>query len=763
MAAVLTLSVGIAVTTSAVAIIYSVVLRPLPFLESKQLVSIGPHVSWGELEEVQRSANTLQALGGYRKRTWQLRDSYGAGDVVLSGMITRGFFATLRVVPLAGLPFSGESELPGANRVVWVSHKAWTTRYHSAPSIIGATVWLNDQPYRIAGVLPPEFSFSMEGENPDIYIPLDRREYCCDRETRTLSAIGRLSSGRSREDAAGQVSSVLSRKVELTDLRRSLIGTDENILFLLGVATLCVMLVAVTNAAALMLARSIRNTHELAIRLCLGAHPRRLLREHLGEGLTIGLVSSVFGVTLGRGLLLAAKYLPGLGAFMSRAESIAVVQLDWTVVGACVLIALAAGTGSAVAPLAVLRITSLESLLRRGASESAKYLRVRKTLVIVQISFSCALLGASAFVLGDLLRVLRLDHGFVTDHIAVAGIGVPEARYDTEEKVIQLHDHILTKLRSIPSVHDAGLAAGVPFGRRVQFSASGELSREEERPWSRLAIVSPTLPKLLGISLAGGRFFDGTVDRANTPLVALVNSTFASRFQHGVGSQIRLGYANGSIPRWSTFVVVGVVGDIANRSLDAPPEPQIFLSSTQVALDGGFYFVRSSTDASFLGRSVQQAIWNEDPILQKVSVRPFSVIATQELRPRWSTTWLLSVLGGAAAILSFFGLAAVMSNWVTECQPEIAVRLALGGSTYEIVAMVLQKSVRTCCWGLLVGGVGTLAIGVLFRVVTVTDSALIGGSTIAVTVAMVLCSVAAAALPAYRAGRCDPLTLLRRT
>ncbi len=304
-ACIATLSLGIAAATAMFTLIDSLLLRPLPYPEPDRIVAIDAPVSWGDALDFERHAKTVQSVGLYRKRTWGFTDaSHAPVEVVLAGMVTPGFFDTLG--------FAHDLESPGANRVLWLTRDFWRRRYRGKPDIAGAVVELNDVDYRVAGVLPAGFTFPMDGENPDVYIPLDRVDYCCAHDLRTLSGIARLSAHGSRAAASAELSAIAAWHYNLSSLQSGLMGNRARPLLLLGLAAAILLLVAATNTASILLARAARHAREAALKISLGAQWKHLIAEHALQGVVIAMAAAASGLLLALAAIRAASALPGL-------------------------------------------------------------------------------------------------------------------------------------------------------------------------------------------------------------------------------------------------------------------------------------------------------------------------------------------------------------------------------------------------------------------------------------------------------------------
>jgi predicted permease len=760
-ACIATLSLGIAAATAMFTLLDSLLLRPLPYQEPDRLAAIEPRVSWRDILDIEAHAKTVAAAGVYIKRTWGFTDASRAPvEVVLAGMVTHGFFDALRVKPVLGTAFTADEEQPGANRVLWLTHDFWRSRYNGRAGVLGSAVELNDVKYRVAGVLPAGFRFPMDGENPDVYIPLDRVDYCCRQEARTLSGIARLAPRIARTAAAAELSTIASTKFDLTSLQSALLGGRRGPLLFLGLVSALLMLLAATNAAAILLARTARNLRDAAIKASLGAELKHLLVEHALEGVAIAVAAAASGLLLGFLAIRAARVVPALAATLDAYGKIAELRVDSRVAAFAVLVALLAAVAAALVPVILLRRAWLEQLLREGVSGARRTVLGRNLLVAAQIAISSILLCAGALIFDHLREVLKADRGFRTEQIVIAGIGIPESRYDTDPKMIDFHERVIDRLRAIPGVVEAGGGTGLPFGRRTQFLPRGQDLPKKDRPWAVIGVASPAVLPLLGISVSAGRGFTAQ-DRYGHPYVALVNRKFTERYGEGIGARLRVGFWNGNMKPWTEFEVVGVVADARNRDIDLGPEPAIYLSALQVPMEGFLYFVRTSLPASNLTQAFRQAVWSEDPNLQRVTPRPLAPYIERNLESRRLAVWLIGFFAGLGLLLATTGLGASMSAWVTESRAEIGIRSALGEPSSSIVRRVLARSMRIAGAGMLAAIPGTFAAVSVLRnqIPGIGDLRATPACIVAAFVA--IAAVLASVIPAQRAARLNPMDVLR--
>ncbi len=683
-----TLALGIAVNLVVFALVNQALLKPLPFPEPHRLLALDTEIngkssgtSWADVQEMSHAPQLFSGAAAYWKRTWALTDHSGAGlDVVLSGMVTPQFFHVLRTAPLTGtLPDAREG--PTDEHTVMLSFPYWQKRYHAQAAVIGSFLSLNDVEYRILGVLPKDFRFPIDGESPDLYIPLSRQDYCCQHEARGLYAIARLAPGTTLASAnahlralsahASQQQASPSLAYTATPLQDYLARDGKKTLLLLWLAVSVLGLTAALNAGAILLAKSLREVRQYALKLALGATLRHLLVELLAQAIGLAAAASLTGFGLAlvclhllRASALFAPLVTGLDGVRSL--------FDWRVLAFGALLSLLAATSASLLPLLVLRRSTLEGLLRShaGLSVSTAGRRLRAGLIVTQLALSVTLLSAAASFGHALYALLSRSPGFHVQNVVVAGIGIPEARYDTDDKMIAFHERVLQSLCAIPGVQNAGFGAAVPVHpMHTRFLLDGLATPLHERPSAGFASVSPEVLPILDLPFVRGRNF-GPLDDTHHPYVAIVNQAFARRFlspSDPLGRGLRLSFYNGvSMKPWSHFDLIGIVADSRNSGLDHQPEPEVYTSTQQVPLEGGLYFLATPRKASSLSKELPAAIWRIDPLIQKVGPMPLQQLIGEGYAEKRVLSFLLLAFSFTALLLAALGLGASISAAVTE-------------------------------------------------------------------------------------------------
>ena len=771
----LTLALGMAVCIAVFTLAEAVLFRKLPYPNADRIVALNTRtdqkpstgISWQDARDLRAQAHSFVAVGVFAKRTWGLTDSTDKPlEVVLAGMVTHQFFASLGVTPELGEPFAEQQEHRGANRVAWLSHALWRRRYAGDPSVVGKYIALNDVSYRVAGVLPGWFQFPMGGQNPELYFPLDEADYCCARDARGLGAIARLAEDVSMLSAQAELAVLSDRHVrfEAVGLRRTLVGERRKPLLLLLAAVCLCMLVSAANAGGILLARVARETLEAAIRVSLGAGWRHLLGERLAEGVWLAFGAGMAGVAGAWALLRGAAYVPMLKTALASYSQFGAIGPDTSIVVFSIALSLFSTLLASVLPLAALRRAGIEHLLRvgSGASSTPRAMFARNALAAAQIAVSVTLLVSGALILRSLFATLNAERGYRAEQVVLAGIGIPEARYDMDAKMIAFHEQVLERLRAIPGIAAAGGGVGVPVGTsRTRFLREGEDLPKEQRPLAAIGVVSPDLLTLLDIPVLRGRGF-AVQDRLGQPLVALVNESFARRYLITTTSpRVRVSFWNGQMKPWSEFEVVGVVRDTRNRTLDTPPEPAIYLSTLQIPLEGFFYMVRTRRDASSLVREFRESVWSVDRNIEAITPRPLEEHVEAGLQERRLVLWILGGFAVMALLLATAGLSASLAASVAQRRREIGIRAALGETPGGAVTRVLGGAASIVSCGSLAGVAGALAASRVLTTqiphVTPLDPPAIAG----VLVLLAFAALAAAAAPAWRAARIPPIEALR--
>ncbi len=767
---VLTLALGIGANTGAFSALNSLLLKPLPYPEPHRLVSLyettidgKPRgVAVANLLDWQHRSKLFEQMAAWQPRSFGLTLSeQDPVTVIQTGMVMASFLPAIGVPPAMGRTFSEEEEVAEVHCLV-LTYRLWRGVFHADAGAINRKVWINETPYTVIGVMPAGFEFPMESTIPDAFMPLSRRDYCCSR-VGLQSALARLKPNVSLAAARSELQSLAAalaqeypasnrgRTAGLKPLEDAMHGARREPLTLLLAAAGLLLAIACANVAGLMLARTFARSREIAIRSALGASLWQIVRPFLAEAAVISMAGA------GAGLIAAQLVLRAVPAFLPGPADPSPLRLD----NAAFTFALAVTFG-------VTLILGLVPLFRVGPVITFRLgpsgNRLRSLLVVAQVALSVVLLLGAGLLLRGFLKLLATNPGFETAHALRFGIGVPEARYDTDEKLIEFHHQLLTRLNAIIGVDHAGAAARMPLrGGNIAagsaFQIAGANIPLPQRPRAWVNVASPGYLAAMGIPLLEGRDFSWRDDRPRVRRVAIVNRTFADAYLRKgrtVGTLLDVRSVSDMNPPGSLWEVIGVAGDTRQANLDREPIPEIVLSMTQVGLDGGSYVIRSRTDDPALAKAISAAVAELDPRVERVTPIPLKVVVERNLAGRSATIQLVAVFGGLALLLTAVGVYGIVAFRAAERSREMAIRMALGATARQVRSLLLQHALGLAAWGMAAGlatffWFGRLLNGQLYGV----------GIADPVTVVVVSAGVVAVALLAASAARTTHVDLMR--
>ena len=777
-AALLTLGLGIGANTSIFSAIYSLLLRPLHYPEPDRLVALSLtkqdksrlDLSLNTISDWCGQTKTLETVAGGIIRSFGLTASGSSVAVVLAGMVTSDFPAALGLQPVLGRSFSAEEERQAAP-VAILTDSLWRARFGADPTILGQRLELNEQPRTIIGVLPPSFDFPIGASIPDLLIPINHADYGRSRGAGHLRAIGRLQRGSSAHDAQVELDGIMQRLARsypedaglgaaAEPLAEALRGPNRRPLLLLAGAGLLLLLIACANVASLLLAQLLARSREVAIRVSLGAGVTDLAREFLADGLTLSALGAAAGLLfaglLETGLPLALRY-TGVSASQP-------ILLDFPALEFAAVMLASTGVIFALIPTLFARRSDPSQLIKSGAHPGAARSRLRGALVIGQVALSMTLLLCAGLLSRSFFKLMSVDPGFRIERVFEFGIGIPEARYNTERKIAAFHSRVIRSLSEIPSVESVAFLGRPPLtgsaGTDFEFETSPV--ERQQRPRVPVNVVSPGYLRTLSIPLTEGRDFSAR-DVPEAPRVALVNEAFVRAYsprQSPIGRRIRTRFENGELnPGGALSEIVGVAGDVRQFSLEIAPAPQIYLCSLQYGLEGGAYVLRTAGGGAGFAAAVQAAVASMDPRLETIRVRPMSEFVRRNLGDRRVAALLLGALSLAALALTAVGIYGVISLMAAERMREMAVRVALGARSWQVAALIVGQGIGLTAIGIVIGGLGSLWVGSLLRSQLYETSARDPLALAIAAALLLITAVGACAAPAWRVVRA-PLTRL---
>jgi predicted permease len=800
-----TLIVCLGGNTVIFSIVRSVLLEPLPIAGADRIVllsnlyprfgfaSAGPGVVAASVPDYldrQREIRSFDEQALYRRISLTLGVPKGAERVnALSA--TPSFYRLLGTAPQIGRLIAEEDGEVGNDAKVMLSYNFWRRRYGGDPSLVGRDIRLDGTPFRVVGILPPHFEYLWN--DIDLWLPLSftpPQQSDNTRHSNNWVMIARLAPGASVEQAQREIDALNARNHErfpqfsavihdggyrtaVVPLQEEVVRDVRATLYLLWAGALFVLLVGGVNLANLFLMRSAGRWRELATRCAIGASVPRVGRQVLTETTLLAVCGGVLGVAAGWWLLELLTRLD-LDVLPRRHE----IGLDWQAAGTMIALAAAVGIFTGLIPLARLSRANLTDVVRdvgRTGTAGIATARMRRLLATAQVALAFMLLISAGLLLASFRAVLAIDPGFESAGVLTASLNLPATTYPDDAALREVTRRLLERTRALPGAGAAGLTTTIPFGGSYSNSI---ILAEDSEPGPGQSVVAPHQVtasdgyfEAMRIPLVRGRYFD-TRDTASAPPVVIVDERLAQRFWPGrdaVGRRLsRPGNPRGVLdllargPGTRYLTIVGVVRNVRVTGL-TPKDPLVgayYFPYAQQPARSVMLAVRSARDPETLVPALRSTLASIDQELPLFDVRTMEQRLDRSLVQRRIPMVIAVAFGLVALFLAAIGVYGLLACQVTERRREIGIRMALGGSAADVFRLVMRDGARITGFGILAGLAGTLGMarliaGLLYGV-RATDPIVVGA------VALLLATVALIAtwLPARRAARVNPATVL---
>lgn len=784
--ALVTLALGIGGTTAMFSVVDGLLLRDLPYPDSRQLVTLwedhravgGPVDEWtspATYRDWSVSATSLTGLAAVVD--WA--PNLFAGDQPLPAVgagVSANYFEVLQGGIALGRTFSPEEDRPGAAPVVLLSHGLWQRAFGRDPLIVGTTIEVDGSPMTVVGITEKGFRGALI--DAEIWRPLAAAvsPTCFDhRRCFTIRTVGRLAPGTAIAQATEELNLIAGRLADehpashrdvgatIIPLQERVVGGARPALLTLLGAMGFVLLMTCVNVASLLVTRASGRQAEMVIRSAIGAPRGRLVRQLITESVLLATLSGAAG------LLVALWGIDALVALLpANLSSLNTIGLDARVLAIAGVVTLGTGVAFGLLPAAFATSRDFAGALRSAVvsgSTSAAGRRLRSIFLTAEVALALTLLIGAGLMLRSLREVQAEDPGFRTGSMLTAAVNLPAARYPDTERITDFYHQLIERLRS-----DGRLAAvsgvsilpltGVDNDVGVTTDLRAHVSNDDRAPgvWYRQTFSDYF--SVLGMRVVAGRGFS-PADRADAPPVVIVNQAMANRHWPGgdaVGRQLKFGRSDSSSP-WRT--VVGVVADVRHRGLDQPAQEEMFLPFDQSPTGAMYLTLRPSQTTGDAATVLREHLAALDATLPLGDVATLKDRLSGLLGPRRVTVGLLSGFAMFALLLAAVGLYGVVAYIVGHRTREIGVRIALGATGRDVVRLVVGQGVRLTGLGIVLGlGAAvflTRFLASMLYGVSPTDPATFMG------VALVLGAVAliASYLPARRAARVQPMSVLR--
>jgi putative ABC transport system permease protein len=783
-AAIVVLGLGIGANSAIFSVVNAVLLKRLPYAHGERLLMLSQRTARGggigrssvpELNDYGKQNRSLDGIVEYHNMQFILLGR-SEPERVETGVVSWNFFDLFGVKPLAGRMFEPNDEKPGAPAVLLLSFEYWERSFGGDLNVVGKTFRMNDKPHTVIGILPP---FPQYPHENDVYMTSSACPFRSDPDTiasrqgRMLRLFGRMKPGIQSGQAQADLSTVAATmqreypndyakdttaKMEVTPMKTELTrDAKPTMLFLLAAAGF-VLLVACANVANLNLARMVRRQREMGLRAAMGAGRVRLFRQLLTESFLLALGGGLLGLFLATsGLELLTAY---VARFTPRAHEIHIdAQVLFFTLAIAGVVSILTGTAPALSRREDL-ITSLKDGGNQATLSSSRG-RTRSILIVAQVAVSFLLLIGAGLTVRSLINLQRVDPGFHTENVLTMQLSLDFAKYMSDSSMLHFSDSLLEKIQAMPQVTSAAMSGEFPLDKSPAFNnqyvIEDRQGGSDSKPTAEFNVVSSDYFRTLGIPISAGRPFDRR-DHPDRPRVAIINQSLARhifRDENPVGH--RISFDDGK--RWTE--IVGVAGDVHERTLDQAPSDLIYLAYAQIPQMSPALIARTQGDPMNIARAAVQHLYELDPNQPAGRIQSLEQVRADSIAAPRLTANLLGLFALLALAIAAAGIGGVMALSVSQRVHEIGVRMAIGARPAEIIWMVLKQGMALALVGVAAGMLGAFALmhavkSLLFGV-TPTDPTTFG------LVAAVLAAAALVAcyIPARRAAQVDPLQALR--
>lgn len=783
--AALTLALGIGANTAIFSIVNSVLLRPLPYRDPHNLMTVWESYAGRNQGQILVSVPNFR---DWRRENYVFADLAAFSDLdldiagpegterIYTGEATANLLPVLGAQPALGRNFQAGEEARG-ERLILLSHGLWQRMFGGDAGIAGKRIIANNQSYTVIGVLPAGFPLAYRTEVPQAWVLLNPHgtmngQPIHQRGTRLIRVVGRLRNGVTPAQASEAMNTLARRLgeqypdtnsgygVTIIPFHEHLVGNVRRALLVLLCAVVFVLLVACVNIANLLLARATARRREIAIRAALGAGRGRVIRQLLTESVLLGLLGGALGVLLG---IWGTELLISLAP--AETPRLAEVSLDGRVLGFTFLLSLATGVVFGLAPALQASKLNLNEALKEGGRNSGAHNRTRNLLVVAEVALSLVLLAGAGLLLRSFTGLMAVNPGFDPHNVLTQYVGLPEYRYAEREQQAAFYEQLMERVQRLPGVEAAGAIFPLVLTDRVsnRFTIEGRApASPTERLGAYFRSVSSDYFRAMGIRLIEGRGFSRN-DGAQSAPVVIINETMARRFwpnESPLGKRITVNvrfHSGQDAPR----EIVGVVADVRHIGLDAPAGPEMYTSHLQVPWPWMSLVVRTKVDPASVSPAVTAELRALDKSVPAPAARTLEDMLSDSLAARRFNLLLLGSFSTLALVLAWLGIYSVMAYAVTQRNREIGIRLALGARALDVMKLVVGQGMALGLIGAGLGLAGAFALTRLMKTLLFGVNPADPWTFVVTPVLLLFVALLACYLPARRAARIDPLLALR--
>jgi predicted permease len=774
-ATVLTLALAIGANSAIFSVVNGVLLKPLQFEASDQLVEIYARdaqgqrqfVSQPDLDDWRAMAHSFSGLASWVGQSVNLT-GLEQPERITGLFVSSNFLPVLGVAPAMGRGFAVGEDRMGGERVAMISDGLWRSRFASEARVLGKAIELNGELYTIIGVLPRSFVFPVSTADPDVYLPAFKYpNYSLDRTQTSCAVVGRLRQGTSIPIAQAEADTIAERLagsypasnrgrgVMVISLKEDIVASFKPSVVALAGAVAFVLLIGCANVASLLIARMVARERERAVRIALGASRAKLISHVLAEAVLLAGAGGLLGLLLGSWTAPAiassiAGYLP-YGTRIELDRAVALFTLGVSLAAALLVAAIPAWQSSNAEALRV----------GRSAGSGAGKNRTRSILVAGEIALALVLLVGAGLMIKSFSELGRAEPGFDTRNLLTLAYRVPRTKYPTAAQQSQFHREVVEKIKAVPGILAATSVRAVPLGGNGNNAEFALTDRPEppaaERPQALLNFADPDFFSTMRIPVLRGHVFSQR-DQEGRTYAIVINETLARRYFNGrdpIGQHLRIPSIR------QTGEIVGVVGDVKQFTLRDPATPQIYGALAQNPFIFTSLAVRTAGDPLKMANQIRRAIWQVDKDQPVWAVNSFDGIIATQSRLRQMVTAMLGVYAGVALLLASIGIFGVISYTVSQRTSEIGVRMALGARPAQVARLILRQGLFITAIGIAGGAAAAMWLSRYLRTQLYAIGPLDPGVYTAVTALLAAVAIVACLIPARRATKIDPMVALR--